>query len=217
DLATPDEDPGLWLEEIEGRRVLALVEAQNAATLRRFGDARFPADRDTPKATLDRPDNTPYPNRRAGKLFNPWQDAAHPRGVWRVTTLDSYRADSPEWDVLIDVDALAAKEGEDWVWRGAVSLPPEHKRAIAHLWRGGADAVVLREFDLATREFVSDGFNLPEAKNDISWVDRDTLLLSSSLGTGMSTHSGIARTIRLWRRGSDPLSAPVVFETAETS
>ena len=216
-LEAPDDDPYLWLEDIESPHVLDWVEAQNAATLQRFNDAGVIADRDVLKAIFDRPDNIPFPNRRAGKLFNPWQDAAHPRGVWRVTTLDSYRADSPDWDVLIDVDALAAKEGEDWVWRGAVSLPPGHKRAIAHLSRGGSDAVVLREFDLSTREFVSDGFNLPEARSDISWVDRDTLLLSSSLGTGMATHSGIARTIRLWRRGSDPLTAPVVFETAETS
>ena len=137
------------------------VEAQNAATLQRFNDAGVIDDRDVLKAIFDRPDNIPFPNRRAGKLFNPWQDAAHPRGVWRMTTLDSYRADSPDWDVLIDVDALAAKEGEDWVWHGAVSLPPEHKRAIARLSRGGSDAVVLREFDLSKREFVTDGFNLP--------------------------------------------------------
>src|SRR5215471_14070907 len=155
-LETPDDDPYLWLEEIEGARVLAFVEAQNAATLGRFADARFAADRDTLKAILDRPDNIPYPNRRRGRLFNPWQDAAHPRGLWRTTSLESFRSENPDWDVLIDLDAVAAKEGEDWVWRGGMTLPPAHDRAIVHLSRGGADAMVLREFDLTRREFVAD-------------------------------------------------------------
>ena len=214
-LEAPDDDPYLWLEEIEGAQALDFVAAQSAATLRRFGDARFVAERDILKAILDRPDNIPYPNRRAGKLFNPWQDAAHPRGVWRTTTLASFVSDAPDWDVLIDVDALAVKDGEDWVWRGGVSLPPTHDRAIVQLSRGGSDAVVLREFDRATRDFVPDGFNLGESKSSAVWLDRDTLLLSSALGSGMATRSGYARTVRLWRRGSDPLSASVVFETTE--
>src|SRR5215475_12124974 len=213
-LEAPDDDPYLWLEEIEGARALAFVEAQSAATLQRFGDARFAADRDILKAILDRPDNIPYPNRRAGRLFNPWQDAAHPRGVWRTTTLESFVTDAPDWDVLIDVDALAAKDGEDWVWRGGVTLPPAHERAIAYL-SGGADATVLREFDLTTRKFVADGFNLPEGRNSAVWLDRDTLLISSSLGAGMSTRTGDPRTVRLWRRGTDPLAAPVIFETKD--
>ena len=214
-LEAPDDDPYLWLEEIEGARVLDWVEAQNAATLQRFSDAGVAADCKVLKAILDRPDNIPYPNRRAGKLFNPWQDAAHPRGVWRTTTLASFVSDAPDWDVLIDVDALAAKDGEDWVWRGGVTLPPAHERAIAYLSRGGADATVLREFDLTTRDFVPDGFKLAESKSSAVWLDRDTLLLSSPLGSGMATRSGYARTVRLWRRGSDPLSASVVFETIE--
>jgi prolyl oligopeptidase len=216
-LEAPDDDPYLWLEEIEGRQVIDWVEAQNAATLQRFNDARTAADRGTLKAIFDRPDNIPFPNRRAGRVFNPWRDAAHPRGVWRTTTIESFRSDTPNWDVLIDVDALAAKEGEDWVWRGGDTLPPTHDRAIVHLSRGGSDAVVLREFDLVTREFVPDGFNLPEGKSHTVWLDRDTVLLTSPLGTGMATRSGLPRTVRLWRRGGDPFAAPIVFETTEQS
>ena len=214
-LEAPDDDPYLWLEEIESARVLDWVEAQNAATLQRFNDAGVATDHKVLKTIFDRPDNIPFPNRRAGRLFNPWRDAANPRGVWRTTTLESFRRDTPDWDVLIDVDALATKEGEDWVWRGGVSLPPRHDRAIVQLSRGGSDAVALREFDLSTRDFVPDGFSLPESKSSAVWLDRDTLLLSSPLGSGMATRSGHARTVRLWRRGSDPLLAPVVFETSE--
>src|SRR5438876_56605 len=212
-LAAPDDDPYLWLEEIDGERALAWVEAQNAATLGKFGDARFAADRDTLAAIFDRPDNIPLIGRRGARVFNFWKDAAHPRGLWRATTLDSYRGEQPEWDILLDLDALAAQEGEDWTWSGAATLPGNHDRAILMLSRGGADAVVLREFDLPSHDFVVGGFTLPEAKGGAAWLDRDTLLLSSALGTGMATHSGYARTVRLWRRKTDPLAAPVIFET----
>jgi prolyl oligopeptidase len=214
-ISAPDDDPYLWLEEIESERALAWVEAQNAATMQRFGTARFAADRDTLKEIFDRPDNIPFPSRRGKKLFNGWQDAKNPRGLWRTTSLASFRRDGPDWDVLIDVDALAANEGEDWVWHGGMTLPGTHDRAIVHLSRGGSDAVVLREFDLTTRAFVADGFRLPEAKSSADWLDRDTLLLSSPLGEGMATRTGYGRTVRLWRRGTDPLAAPVIFATRE--
>jgi prolyl oligopeptidase len=212
-IEAPDDDPYLWLEETEGTRALAWVEAQNAATMQRFCGGSFAVDRDALKVIFDRPDNIPFPNRRGRKLFNPWQDAEHPRGLWRTTSLESFRSETPQWDVLIDVDALAATEGEDWVWRGGLSLPGAHDRAIVHLSRGGKDAVVLREFDLITREFVADGFNLPEARSQVVWFDRDTLLLMSPLGPDMATSTGLPRTVRLWRRGTDPLAAPVIFET----
>jgi prolyl oligopeptidase len=214
-IDAPDDDPYLWLEERESSRALAWVDAQNAATLSRFSDSRFAADRDALKLIFDRPDNIPFPNRRGKKLFNPWQDAEHPRGLWRTTSIESFRSEITEWDVLIDVDALAAKEGEDWVWRGGQSLPGTHDRAIVYLSRGGKDAVVLREFDLVTREFVADGFNLPEARSHVTWFDRDTLLLMSPLGPNMATNTGLPRTVRLWQRGTDPLAAPVIFETKE--
>src|SRR5215472_9562658 len=212
-VQAPDDDPYLWLEAIDGERALTWVEAQNAATLARFGDARFAADRDTLAAIFDRPDNIPVIARRGPRIFNFWKDAAHPRGLWRRTTLDNYRGEQPEWDILLELDALATKEGEDWTWSGATTIPGSHDRAIVKLSRGGADAVTLREFDLVSRDFVAGGFTLPEAKGGAAWADRDTLLLSSALGEGMATSSGYARTVRLWRRGSDPLAAPVIFET----
>jgi prolyl oligopeptidase len=214
-LDAPEDDPYLWLEDIEGPRALDWVEAQNAATLQRFCRGQFAADRDALKAIFDRPDNIPYPARHGGKLFNFWRDAAHPRGLWRTCSLKSFGSESPNWDVLLDLDALAAREGEDWTFKGASILPDTHDRAILYLSRGGADAVVLRELDLATRDFVPDGFHLPESKGGAGWVDRDTLLLISPLGEGMATRSGYARTARLWRRGTEPLAAPVIFETRE--
>jgi prolyl oligopeptidase len=213
-VEAPDDDPYLWLEDIDGERALAWVEAQNAATLARFGDAGYAADRDLLAAIYDRPDNIPIIARRGARVFNFWKDAEHPRGLWRATSLESYRLEQPVWEVLLDLDALAAREGEDWTWSGAATIPGSHDRAILMLSRGGADAVVMREFDMAAREFVAGGFELPEAKGGAAWVHRDNLLLSSALGADMATTSGYARTVRLWRRGMDPLAAPVIFETS---
>jgi prolyl oligopeptidase len=210
-VEAPDDDPYLWLEEIEGERALAWVDRQNRATLARFADQRFAADRDLLVAIFDRPDNIPLIARRGARVFNFWKDAAQPRGLWRATTLDGYRSGTPQWEILLDLDALAAGEGEDWTWGGAATLPGTHDRALLMLSRGGADAVVLREFDIARHEFVAGGFTLPEAKGGAAWLDRDALLLSSAWGVGMATRAGYARTVRLWRRGTQPVAAPVIF------
>jgi prolyl oligopeptidase len=210
--ADPDDDPCLWLEAVEGPEACAWADEQSAATLSKLEDARCEADRGALLAILDRPTRIPFVTRRGGLLYNFWRDAANPRGLWRRTTLASYRADTTEWDVLLDLDALAASEDEDWVWQGADTLPPAHERAILRLSRGGSDAVVLREFDLGDRRFVTDGFTLPEAKGGAAWIDQDTLLVSSALGDGHATTAGYARTVRLWPRGSAPAEAPVLFE-----
>ena len=211
-LEAPDDDPFLWLEEIEGAEALAWVEAQNEKTLARLSDDRVAADAQAVQAAMDRPDKIPHITRRGGLLYNFWKDAQNPRGLWRRTTEEGYRQDNPPWEILIDLDALVKEENEDWVWHGAAVIHGTHDRAVLKLSRGGGDAVVLREFDIPSRSFVRDGFSLPEAKGGVDWLDRDTLLLSSAFGEGMATSSGYSRTIRLWSRGQDPLAAEVLFE-----
>lgn len=212
-LSAPDDDPYLWLEEIDGGRALNFVERQNGRTLRAFGGAAFERDRDALASIYNRSDNIPYVGRRGDHLYNIWRDASNLRGLWRVTTLDEFRKPNPSWETLLDVDQLAAKEGEDWLLNSMASLPGDHPRIILGLSRGGSDAVVLREFDLNTKDFVVDGFTLPEAKSGATWVDPDTLLLSSAHGRGMATTAGYSRTVRLWRRGEPVERAAVVFET----
>jgi prolyl oligopeptidase len=216
-LEAPDDDPWIWLEDIDSPQATAWADAQTAKTLERFGDAGYLQDRGRLAAIYDQPANIPFVARRGDKLFNFWKDAEHPRGLWRTTTLESYRTDNPDWEILLDLDALAEAEGEDWIWGVPVTFPGSHDRAILSLSRGGGDATVLREFDLTTRTFIPDGFQLPEAKTGVAWLDRDTLLLRSAYGPGMATRSGYCRTIRLWQRGTDPLTAPVIFEIAEDS
>ncbi|SFM38651.1 prolyl oligopeptidase family serine peptidase [Methylobacterium pseudosasicola] len=216
-LQHPDDDPYLWLEEIDGPEALAWVEARNAETLARYGDAAFARDRDTARTILDRPERIPFVSRRGGLLYNFWTDAEHPRGLWRRTDEASFRTESPAWDILLDLDALAAVEGEDWVWAGSLVLKDGHDRALLSLSRGGGDAKVVREFDLISRSFVADGFVLPESKGGAAWLDRNTLLVSSAYGDGMATRAGYPRTARMLSRGSDPQAAAVLFEVPETS
>jgi prolyl oligopeptidase len=211
-IDAPDDDPYLWLEDVEGAEATAWVAAQNDKTLSRFSDARVAADAVAVQAAMDRPDKIPHITRRGGLLYNFWKDAGHPRGILRRTTEASYRSETPEWDVLLDVDALARDENADWVWHGGATLHGTHDRAMVKLSRGGGDAVVLREFDIPSRSFVTDGFVLPEAKGGVDWLDRDTLLLSSAYGEGMATEAGYSRTIRLWSRGQSPEAATVLFE-----
>ena len=216
-LAAPDDDPYLWLEEVEGARALDFVAAQNRRTLDKFGGAQFSADRDTLESIYDRPDNIPMVTRRGRYLYNLWKDAAHPRGLWRRTTLNSFRTQNPDWEILLDIDKLAADESEDWLLNWTSSRPGEHPQTIPSLSRGGSDAATLREFDLDRKAFVTDGFVLPEAKGGAAWFDADTLLLHSAFGEGKATTSGYARTVRLWRRGEPVERAQVILQVPADS
>ena len=166
------EDPYLWLEDITGDDALDWVRKHNEPTLAEFGGARFEQMRTETLDVLDTDDRIPYVRRRGDHLYNFWRDAANPRGLWRRTTLESYRTEEPDWDVIIDLDALADAEDENWVWAGANVLEPDFDLALIELSRGGADATVVREFDVDERQFVADGFALPEAKSGTSWQDR---------------------------------------------
>lgn len=209
---TADDDPYLWLEEVTGERALDWVRTRNEPTLARFADGDFERMRVEALEVLDTDARIPYVVRRGDYLYNFWRDAANPRGLWRRTTLDSYRSDAPEWDVLIDVDALGRADGEKWVWAGAGVLSPEYTRALIGLSPGGSDASVVREFDVTTREFVADGFALPLAKSQITWADPDTVFVGTDFGAGSLTESGYPRVVKRWRRGTALDEAETVFE-----
>jgi prolyl oligopeptidase len=210
--ADDSDDPYLWLEDVTGETALDWVRARNEPTQAEFCDATFEQLRTEALEVLDTDARIPYVRRRGEFLYNFWRDAANPRGLWRRTTLDSYRGDSPDWDVLIDVDELGRTDDEKWVWAGATVIEPEFTRALVSLSRGGSDAVIVREFDMRTREFIADGFQLPEAKSQIGWADPDTVLVGTDFGPGSLTESGYPRIVKRWRRGTPLAQADTVFE-----
>ncbi|MFD0149827.1 prolyl oligopeptidase family serine peptidase [Streptomyces sp. NPDC055721] len=211
-----DDDPYLWLEEVSGEEALAWVAERNAETADALvADPAFAPLKERVREVMDAADRIPYTVRRGAHLYNFWRDAEHVRGVWRRTTLEQYRKDAPEWEVLLDVDALAEAEGEKWIWDGARVRRPEYDRALVRLSRDGGDAVVVREFDLGTRRFVEDGFRLAEAKTRVGWIDADTVFVGTDTGPGSLTDSGYPRQVRRWRRGTPVEEAELVFEAEQ--
>jgi prolyl oligopeptidase len=211
--AVESDDPFLWLEEVDSARALAWVHARNAESQERLqASPVYAGTRERLLAVLNSKDRIPYITRRGDSFYNLWQDEAHPRGLWRRTTLDSYRQARPCWDTVLDLDALAATEGENWVWGGAQGLGPEGRRCLISLSRGGADAQVLREFDTIDKAFVNGGFTLPEAKSTVEWIDLDTLYVGTDFGPGSMTEAGYPRVLKRWQRGTPLAAAVTVFE-----
>src|SRR5918994_1981456 len=209
----PDDDPYLWLEDVTGEKALDWVRERNDEAFAELATGeRFAVLRDSFREALDADDRIPYVRRRGEFLYNFWQDAEHPRGLWRRTTLESYRTAEPDWELLLDVDALGREEGENWVWQGAPVLRPGYRRCLVNLSRGGADATVVREYDLVDKAFVDGGFGLPEAKSDMAWIDLDHVFVGTDFGEGSLTTSGYPRVVKRWTRGTPLEDAEVVYE-----
>jgi prolyl oligopeptidase len=206
-------DPNLWLEEIDGTRQLDWVRQHNAETVKKYaGTAEFKQLEARILEVLDSDARIPFVAKIGDHYYNFWRDKEHPRGLWRRTSPAEYRKDRPAWETVIDLDALAKAENENWVWHGAECLKPENRRCLVMLSRGGADADVVREFDLAARQFVKDGFTLPEAKTQVAWKDQDTLYVATDFGPGSMTASSYPRIVKEWKRGTPLSAAATVYE-----
>jgi prolyl oligopeptidase len=211
-LAAEGKDPFAWLEEINGQRALDWVRAQNSRTTKALEAIKeFKPIYARTLEILDSKDRIPMPSLRGLAVYNFWQDSTHVRGIWRRAMLASYRTGHPEWETVIDVDALSKVDDTPWVFKGATCLPPEYRRCMVALSPGGGDAVVEREFDTAVKEFVKDGFSLPKAKSQVEWHDQDTLWVGTDFGTGSLTDSGYPRLVKLWKRGTPLSEASTVF------
>ncbi|MFN3780534.1 MAG: prolyl oligopeptidase family serine peptidase [Brevundimonas aurantiaca] len=195
-------DDHLALEQVDGAEAMAFVVEENRKSLAVLtGDPRYETFRAEAQAILTATDRIPSPSFLGDGVGNFWQDATNPKGVWRRTTLESYRTATPQWETLLDIDALSKAEGKDWVFKGADCLAPDETRCLINLSDGGKDAVVVREFDLTTKRFVDGGFNLPEGKHRIEWLDRDTLLVATDFGPGSLTESGYPFIVKTLKRG----------------
>jgi prolyl oligopeptidase len=211
--AEEPKDPYLWLEDVAGDKALAWVKERNAASTGELTKSpEFQALNDRLLKILDSKDRIPTIGKHGTWFYNFWRDETNKRGLWRRTTLAEYRKDKPNWETVLDLDALAAKEKENWVWGGANFLRPVDERCLISVSRGGADAKVVREFDVLKKEFVKDGFELPEAKSQVSWKDLDTLYVSTDFGPDTLTKSGYPRITKEWKRGTKLADAKVVFE-----
>jgi len=211
--AADDADPFLWLEEVEGAKALAWAKAQGEKTTADLEKVKaYKPIYERTLQIMDSQERIPAPSLSGDMVYNFWQDKDHARGIWRRATLASYKTASPQWETVIDLDALVKADGIPWAWEGADCLPPERSRCMVSLGRGGSDATVRREFDVNAKAFVEGGFSLPEAKSFVAWRDENTLWVGTDFGLGSTTTSGYPRIVKLWSRGTPLSAARTVFE-----
>ncbi|MDP3674760.1 MAG: prolyl oligopeptidase family serine peptidase [Novosphingobium sp.] len=206
------DDPYIWLEEKDSPRALAWVEARNAVTVKKLeADPRYATLYSEALALASAKDRIPMPRFIGGEIYNFWQDADHLRGIWRKTSLANYRTANPQWQTVLDIDALGKAEGKSWVWKGAQCLQPAETRCLVSLSDGGEDAVEVREFDLATGRFVEGGFRLPRAKSDFAWEDENHLLVATEWSPGDLTESGYPYVVKRLTRGRPLADAVEIY------
>jgi prolyl oligopeptidase len=215
--AQSEPDKFLWLEDVNSPRALDWVRSQNAPTLARLqADPRYRTDYDIALTLAQDPDRIPIPQFIGGMVYNLWQDADHVQGIFRRTTLDSYRTAAPHWTTVLDLDALSRQEGHRWVFKAITCWQPEERRCLISLSDGGEDAVTTREYDMQLNRFVDGGFTLPRSKMVVAWLDGDTILAATDWGPGSLTHSGYPFIVKKLQR-RQPLSAATTYFTAQST
>lgn len=214
----PMDDPYLWLEEVKGDNALQWVREQNALTTAALEAVpQFRGIHERLLEIYNSADQIPLVTIGGDNwLYNFWQDSDHAKGIWRRTAMEDYVTESsPNWETLLDVDELSETEGENWVWKGAGCLPPDHRLCLVELSRGGGDASVLREFDTDAGNFVVEeggGFVVPEAKSSVYWKDENSIWIGTDFGEGSMTTSGYPRIVKEWKRGTSLEDAVTIFE-----
>lgn len=212
-VSYPQEDPYQWLEDVEGTRQLTWVQEQNDRSLPQImAHPLYQQLYENSLEILNSNDRIPYPSKRGDYLYNLWQDDDHVRGLYRRTTLEEFRKPEPEWETILDLDELAEQEQMNWVYSGMDCLYPDYEQCLLSLSVGGADAVVVREFNIEEKQFVADGFQLPEAKTWINWLDKDSLLVGTYFGENSLTDSGYPRIQKIWHRGTSLEDAQLLYE-----
>jgi prolyl oligopeptidase len=216
-FAQEKEDPFLWLEEIDSPKAMEWVKAQDTITVN--GLEKFPEFQNLYENNLkilNSKERIAYPSIIGNYIYNFWQDSANERGLWRRTSLESYLSSSPDWETVLDIDSLSKADGVQWVYKGADYLYPEFDLCLLNLSRGGSDATVVKEFDLRTKKFVEGGFDLPEAKQSVGWIDKDHLFVGTDFGKGSMTTSGYPRIVKEWTRNTALSDAKTIFSGEST-
>lgn len=209
------EDPYIWLENVDAERSLKWVEKWNEKSLAVLtGQPNYKNIYEKNLEIYNSTDRIASPSIYGDYIYNFWQDKEHVRGIWRRTSLKNYLSKNTEWEIVIDIDKISEEDNEKYVFKGAVGLFPNYNKFLVSLSKGGGDAVIVKEFDAKTKTFIEGGFYLPEAKGSASWIDENTLMVSTDFGDGMTT-SGYPKQVKTWKRGTDLKDAKLIFEGKE--
>jgi prolyl oligopeptidase len=202
----------LWLEEVEGEQALSKVNAWNEKTLDKLmADKRFEKYKNEALNIVNATDKIAYGNYYNGYVYNYWQTADQVRGVLRRTSLEQYESDNTEWETVFDLDKLAKEANKNWVYKGLTCHDELHDMCMVYLSDGGKDATEAKEWSHKTKSFVEDGFYIPEAKSNISWLDKDTLIVGTDWGQDSLTESGYPFISKLLKRGQSLNEATEIF------
>jgi prolyl oligopeptidase len=197
------QDKYLWLEEVDGKEALEFVNAQNQISIDKLSKEKdYQSIYDKSLEILNSTDKIASPEVQGKYVYNFWKDKNHVRGIWRRCLLVNYTNNKLDWETLLDIDELSKKEDVKWVYKGANGLYPSYDRFLVSLSKGGGDAVIIKEFDVNKKEFIENGFFIDEAKGSASYVDENTLIVSTDFGEGSMTTSGYPRQVKLWNRGT---------------
>jgi prolyl oligopeptidase len=211
-------DEYLWLEDIQGEKALAWVKERNAETFKAIASKPLYKKNEAElKKILLAKDRIPAVSQRGKYFYNFWQDDHHVRGLWRRTPIEEYKKKSPRWEIVLDIDQLAKKEKENWVFKGSICLPPEFKHCMITLSRGGKDNSVAREFNTEKKAFVKNGFITPEARNTFGWLDDNTLVLGTNYGPDTLSKSGYPLMLKIWKRGRPLSEATLIYQAPASS
>ena len=209
------DDPYLNLEEVTGDAALAWVREQNAAsTAELAGSDAFKALEARLLAIYDSDQKIPYVKRPATTTTTSGRTSDHPRGLWRRTTLERVPQGGSRRGRRCSTSTRSARrKARTGSWHGASCLPPEYRRCLRQLSRGGADATVVREFDVDD-EGVRQGRlrRCPKQERASRWRDDDTVFVGTDFGPGSLTTSGYPRIVKQWKRGTPLAAAKTVFE-----
>ena len=217
-LSWAEDDPYLWLEGVDDERALDWVRAENKSTADRLKSSPlFEGLYSQARAALNATSRLPSVYQDGDWLYNFWKDENNPRGIFRRTTLVEFASDKPEWEVVIDIDALNVREEKQWVFKGMHCLPKDPEHCLVRLSPGGGDAVITREFNSASKTFVKDGFHLPLSKGGADWIDADSLFVYTDFGEGSMTESGYPRMVKRWNRGTPLADAQLLHKGAVSS
>lgn len=206
-----------FLEDADDPRTLAWLNTQHDRTAAALQGARFRSFIDEAQQAaegLSRFEALAVPGAvplRDGWIYQHWSDQQHPKGVWRRARFDAFVRGEPQWDVLLDIDALCARENKSWLFLEAV-FSPAGKRALIRLSDGGSNINEWREFSIESRAFVANGFVVPAALAAYAdWRDENTLLVSADFGLGTLSSAGEPLVVKQWVRGQPLRNAPELF------
>lgn len=202
-----------FLEKLDSQEALNWVKKENALTTEQFTKNKiFNKTFNELKSVLFDSEALPHIYKRKGYVYNFWQDEKNIIGVWRRTTLDKYKEDIIDWEILIDFDELSQNENHQWFFGGPDFLHNNEQYCLVFLSDQGSDSVQIREFDLEEKKFIENGFFIDTAKTNTCWINQNEIYVMSDFGEGSLTLSGYPRLIKKWKRGTPLDQAETVFE-----